>query len=99
MEEFKPKRKNNNYSGTDKAGAPRRAPRQNHQNKPPQENSTPAAVLPARPLPKLPRPRHNPCLHRARAAPATHRRGRVRLRTSSAAAASPSRITMPPTTR
>ena len=38
MEEFKPKRKNNNYSGTDKAGAPRRAPRQNHQNKPPQEN-------------------------------------------------------------
>ena len=42
MEEFKPKRKNNNYSGTDKAGAPRRAPRQNHQNKPPQENSTPA---------------------------------------------------------
>ena len=85
MEEFKPKRKNNNYSGTDKAGAPRRAPRQNHQNKPP--------------LPKLPRPRHNPCLHRARAAPATHRRGRVRLRTSSAAAASPSRITMPPTTR
>ena len=81
MEEFKPKRKNNNYSGTDKAGAPR------------------PAVLPARPLPKLPRPRHNPCLHRARAAPATHRRGRVRLRTSSAAAASPSRITMPPTTR
>ena len=35
MEEFKPKRKNNNYSGTDKAGAPRRAPRQNHQNKAP----------------------------------------------------------------
>ena len=40
MEEFKPKRKNNNYSGTDKAGAPRRAPRQNHQNKPPHASFT-----------------------------------------------------------
>ena len=103
MEEFKPKRKNNNYSGTDKAGAPRRAPRQNHQNKPPQENSTPAnkprrrparpaaaeaAQAPAQsvPAPRPRRPRNTP-------------QGGVRLHTSSAAAASLSRITMPPTTR
>ena len=28
MEEFKPKRKNSSYPGTDKAGAPRRSPAQ-----------------------------------------------------------------------
>ncbi|MDD7639683.1 MAG: ribonuclease J, partial [Subdoligranulum variabile] len=42
MEEFKPKRKNSNYSASDKTGGQRRAPRQNHQNKAPQENGAPA---------------------------------------------------------